>query len=127
MELAISNVEYERLLTSKATTVISAQASVKDNGSWGVTPTRRLANSLLRLHAAPQSQDTSYPNKPDSLHDHQTKHTTPRRTESETDAHFLPALIDGVSEDSIDADRGENDRKHREASDKEHDEPAPCN
>ena len=47
-----------------------------------------------------------------------------RSAEGEADAHLLRALRDGVGEDAIDADRGENDGEQSEAGDEQHDEAA---
>ena len=77
-----------------------------------------------------QQQRSAYPkhaaqdNQSRRLHDYQAQQPVSRRTQSQAYAHLMPALVDRVSKDSVDANRRQDHCQQRKADDEQHDEPA---
>lgn len=73
--------------------------------------------------------DSEYATRRDEargLRDDKAEQTPAGCAKGEANAHLLRALGDGVGEDAVDADCGEDDRERGEAGDEQHDEAALC-
>ena len=89
------------------------QASEKEMASCGLTPTSMLVSSWLSSEGAGDTEDATQGDEARGLRDDEAEKSAAGCAEGKADAHLLRALRDGVGEDAVDADGGEDDGEQR--------------